>query len=120
MIIQPMDFLKVRMQLSGEGGVKRDHLNSFQAIKNIVRNEGFLSLYSGLTANLFRQATYTTSRLAIYQATIEELNRSDLKYHFRLDLICVYILEFIDGLFSLINSKYYFFLSEYACKFLHK
>lgn len=79
-ITQPIDLLKSRMQLSGELGAKRDHSNSFQAIRNIVRNEGVLALYCGLSANLLRQATYTTTRLGIYQAALEEINRYSVYY----------------------------------------
>ena len=33
----------------------------------LVKEEGFGSLYKGLSAGLLRQATYTTARLGIYQ-----------------------------------------------------
>lgn len=71
LIVQPVDLVKNRMQMSGEGGAKRDHANSFQAVKNIIRNEGVLALYGGLSANLFRQATYTTARMGFYQLMTE-------------------------------------------------
>ncbi len=32
----------------------------------IVRDDGFLALYNGLSASCLRQATYTTTRFAIY------------------------------------------------------
>ena len=34
----------------------------------VIRTEGFLSLYNGLSASCLRQATYTTTRFAIYGA----------------------------------------------------
>ncbi|PVH23336.1 hypothetical protein CXQ85_003070 [Candidozyma haemuli] len=34
---------------------------------SIVKNEGFLNLYSGLTASLLRQATYSTVRFGVYE-----------------------------------------------------
>lgn len=64
--VQPLDLVKNRMQMSGEGGAARAHKSSIHAIKNIVSNEGFLALYNGLSAGLLRQATYTTTRLGIY------------------------------------------------------
>ena len=33
----------------------------------LIKEEGFRSLYKGLSAGLLRQATYTTARLGIYQ-----------------------------------------------------
>ncbi len=34
----------------------------------IIRDDGFLTLYNGLSASCLRQATYTTTRFAIYGA----------------------------------------------------
>ncbi|XP_054290928.1 mitochondrial 2-oxoglutarate/malate carrier protein-like [Macrosteles quadrilineatus] len=75
LFVQPLDLLKTRMQLSGEGGNQRDHKSSLHALRTIVRQEGVLGLYSGLTANLFRQATYTTCRMGIYQVTLDSLKK---------------------------------------------
>lgn len=33
----------------------------------IVRNQGLLALYNGLSASLLRQLTYSTTRFAIYE-----------------------------------------------------
>ena len=64
--VQPMDLIKNRMQLSGEGGKAREHKNTFQAIRSIMMKEGISGMYSGLSAGLLGQATYTTTRLGIY------------------------------------------------------
>jgi len=62
------------MQLSGEGGTKKKiHSNSFTAGMNIIKSEGFLNLYTGLSAALFRQATYTTTRWGVYNWTLDYL-----------------------------------------------
>jgi len=63
--VQPLDLIKNRMQLSG---IKTSTLNITSAI---LKNEGVLALYSGLSAGLMRQATYTTTRLGIYTWLIE-------------------------------------------------
>ena len=34
---------------------------------SIIREEGFFAMYRGLSAGLFRQATYTTARLGAYR-----------------------------------------------------
>lgn len=65
-VTQPLDLLKNRMQLSGVGSATKEYKTSFHAIKSIVSNEGFFTLYNGLSAGLLRQATYTTTRLGIY------------------------------------------------------
>jgi solute carrier family 25 oxoglutarate transporter 11 len=65
--VQPMDLIKNRMQLSGEGGGKKVHKTAFHAVANIARQEGVYGLYNGLSAGLLRQASYTTTRLGVYQ-----------------------------------------------------
>ncbi|XP_063626237.1 mitochondrial 2-oxoglutarate/malate carrier protein-like [Cydia splendana] len=59
-VVQPLDLIKTRMQLSGGGR------SSFTVAGEIVAREGFVSLYTGLSAGLLRQATYTTTRLGVY------------------------------------------------------
>jgi solute carrier family 25 oxoglutarate transporter 11 len=65
-VIQPLDMIKVRIQLTGEAG-SAANANPFSTGANIIRTEGVGGLYRGLSAALFRQATYTTARLGIYQ-----------------------------------------------------
>jgi len=65
-VVQPLDLVKNRMQLSGEGGKAREYKTSFHAIQGIVKKEGVVAMYNGLSAGLLRQATYTTTRLGIY------------------------------------------------------
>ncbi|XP_071943934.1 mitochondrial 2-oxoglutarate/malate carrier protein-like [Antedon mediterranea] len=64
--VQPLDLVKNRMQLSGIGGAAKEHKTSLHAVKSILKNEGFIGIYTGLSAGLLRQATYTTTRLGIY------------------------------------------------------
>ena len=66
LFVQPMDLIKNRMQLSGEGGKAKEHRNTLHAIRSIMMKEGISGMYSGLSAGLLRQATYTTTRLGIY------------------------------------------------------
>jgi solute carrier family 25 oxoglutarate transporter 11 len=68
-IIQPIDIVKVRLQLSGGG-------SPFKTASNIVAQDGFFSLYRGLSAGLLRQATYTTARLGIFNTVNEELKKN--------------------------------------------
>lgn len=58
--VQPLDLIKNRMQLSGT------RVSTVSIISSIVKNEGMLAFYSGLSAGLLRQGTYTTARLGIF------------------------------------------------------
>ncbi|XP_076657298.1 mitochondrial 2-oxoglutarate/malate carrier protein [Halictus rubicundus] len=59
-VVHPMDVIKNRIQLQ-EGKTSIGTV-----IGSIIKNEGLLRFYSGLSAGLVRQATYTTVRLGIY------------------------------------------------------
>ncbi|CAF0743799.1 unnamed protein product [Adineta ricciae] len=77
MIVNPFDLVKNRMQMSGiEGGV-REYRTSFHAIRVILHNEGVRGLYASLSAGLLRQATYTTTRLGIYQNLLERFRETN-------------------------------------------
>lgn len=65
--VQPLDLVKTRMQTSGVGAATKEYKTSFHLIKAIVKNEGIFGMYNGLSAALLRQATYTTTRLGVYQ-----------------------------------------------------
>ncbi|XP_012531668.2 mitochondrial 2-oxoglutarate/malate carrier protein [Monomorium pharaonis] len=59
----PMDVLKIRMQVS------RDTLRD--AAFRTLNSSGVCGFYSGLSAALLRQLTYTTSRLGIYTTLLD-------------------------------------------------
>mmetsp|Transcript_1734 Transcript_1734/g.3861 ORF Transcript_1734/g.3861 Transcript_1734/m.3861 type:complete len:294 (-) Transcript_1734:204-1085(-) len=65
-VIQPLDIIKVRLQLGSASGP----LGTAAAI---VKNEGFGALYTGLSAGLLRQATYTTARLGLHAQFVDQL-----------------------------------------------
>ncbi|KAH8322326.1 hypothetical protein KR059_012934 [Drosophila kikkawai] len=70
-IVHPMDLVKVRMQLAvGE------YKSSVDCLTRVVTAEGFAALYSGLTASLMRQATYTTARMGFYQMEVEKYKKT--------------------------------------------
>ncbi|XP_071805044.1 mitochondrial 2-oxoglutarate/malate carrier protein-like [Asterias amurensis] len=77
--VQPLDLVKNRMQMSGEGGASRQYKTSVHAIRAIIAGEGVLGLYNGLSAGLLRQATYTTTRLGIYTTLFDMVSGSDGK-----------------------------------------
>ncbi|KAI2664055.1 Mitochondrial 2-oxoglutarate/malate carrier protein [Labeo rohita] len=75
--VQPLDLVKNRMQLSGQGSKAREYRTSFHAVASILRNEGIRGIYTGLSAGLLRQATYTTTRLGIYTVLFERMSKAD-------------------------------------------
>jgi len=72
LLVQPFDVVKTRMQLtqSVQGAQAPGPLYVLRAI---VVQEGASKLYAGLSAGLFRQITYTTTRLGVYGVLLEEL-----------------------------------------------
>ncbi|XP_055487481.1 mitochondrial 2-oxoglutarate/malate carrier protein [Leucoraja erinacea] len=75
--VQPLDLVKNRMQLSGQGGRAKEYKTSFHAVTTILKAEGIGGIYTGLSAGLLRQATYTTTRLGIYTILFEKLTKAD-------------------------------------------
>lgn len=82
MVVQPLDLVKTRLQLSGEGGAQRVHKSTLNAIGNILKEEGVRNLYNGLSAALFRQVTYTTTRMGMFQFLLDKT--SDVTFGHRL------------------------------------
>ncbi|XP_053946169.1 mitochondrial 2-oxoglutarate/malate carrier protein [Anastrepha ludens] len=70
-IVQPLDLVKTRMQISGAGGGEKEYRNSWDCIQKVVKKEGPLGLYKGIGAALLRQATYTTGRLGVYTYLVD-------------------------------------------------
>lgn len=64
-VVQPMDLIKTRMQLAGPKG------SIGEVVGGIMKTEGVLGFYNGLSAALFRQATYTTGRLGCFNAVFD-------------------------------------------------
>ncbi|KAI2632057.1 mitochondrial dicarboxylate carrier [Hypoxylon sp. NC1633] len=62
-VTHPLDLVKVRLQLRSGDAPK----NMSGTFMHIVRTEGPLGLYSGLTASLLRQMTYSTVRFGVYE-----------------------------------------------------
>merc|ERR1712038_1457114 len=68
-ITHPLDLLKVHLQTTGgeKGGI-------VTRTTGIVRSQGFLALYNGLSASLVRQLTYSTTRFAIYEVAKQSVS----------------------------------------------
>ena len=62
-VIQPVDMIKVRLQLAGEGVKTGPKPTPVSIFKDIVAKGKIMDLYTGLSAGLLRQAVYTTARI---------------------------------------------------------
>eukprot|EP00761_Pharyngomonas_kirbyi_P013937 gb/GECH01013967.1/.p1 GENE.gb/GECH01013967.1/~~gb/GECH01013967.1/.p1 ORF type:complete len:300 (+),score=63.93 gb/GECH01013967.1/:1-900(+) len=76
-VVQPIDLIKTRMQLSGSGGSAVKHKNMFEAFIHVARTEHVSKLYKGLSAALLRQATYTTTRLGVFNGLMDRFKEPD-------------------------------------------
>jgi len=65
----PLDLLKVHLQTQQEGKI-----GIVKQTVSIVRGQGVLALYNGLSASLVRQLTYSTTRFAIYEAMKKQVS----------------------------------------------
>jgi dicarboxylate transporter 10 len=66
MVTHPLDLAKVRLQTAKTPGQSLVGM-----LYSIITKEGFFKIYSGLTASLLRQATYSTARFGIYESLKE-------------------------------------------------
>lgn len=68
-VVQPLDLIKNRMQVLGaDPANKGKNITTISVIKNVLKREGFLSFYNGLSAGLLRQVTYTTTRMGLFNS----------------------------------------------------
>jgi solute carrier family 25 oxoglutarate transporter 11 len=73
-VIQPVDMVKVRLQLAGEGARTGPKPSALGITKEIIASGKVMDLYTGLSAGLLRQAVYTTARLGFFDTFIKKLN----------------------------------------------
>ncbi|XP_034268769.1 mitochondrial dicarboxylate carrier [Pantherophis guttatus] len=66
----PLDLLKVHLQTQQEVKMRMTGM----ALR-VIRNDGFLALYNGLSASLCRQMTYSLTRFAIYETVRDSLSQ---------------------------------------------
>lgn len=70
-ITHPLDTMKVYYQTPGSLASGNKHLIS--STMTVIRTNGALALYNGLTASLLRQLTYSTTRFAVYELLKQKL-----------------------------------------------
>ena len=69
--VHPFNTVGIRMNLaSSSGGPK---LSFITYLSNVIKSDGALSLYAGLSAGLLRQVFYATSRFGLFEVFRDEL-----------------------------------------------
>lgn len=63
--VQPIDLIKTRVQLAGEG--QKIKVSPIQIARDIIKQDGFFSMYRGLSAGYLRQWTYGCGRLGMFR-----------------------------------------------------
>ena len=71
--IQPVDMIKVRLQLAGEGVKTGPKPTVASVTREVIAAGRVLDLYTGLSAGLLRQAVYTTARLGFFDTFMKAL-----------------------------------------------
>lgn len=66
-------------------------LSVVEITSSIVKEQGFLALYTGLSASLLRQLTYSMTRFGAYEVNFI--------------IIHVYFLKAVSGVFHLVHAK---------------
>lgn len=74
-VTHPLDLVKVRLQLRAGDAPK----NMTGTFGYVVRHEGVRGLYSGLSASLLRQMTYSTVRFGVYEELKQRYTTGDKK-----------------------------------------
>ncbi|XP_015111791.1 mitochondrial dicarboxylate carrier [Diachasma alloeum] len=69
-VTHPLDLLKVQLQTQQEGKV-----SIIKHTLKIIKKQGFLALYNGLSASLLRQGTYSTTRFAVYEVVKQGIEK---------------------------------------------
>ena len=67
--LYPSKQVRIQLQEAGKGAAV--NRNPFTIGAQMIKNEGFFSLYRGLSAGLLRQATYTTARMGLFNKFTE-------------------------------------------------
>lgn len=73
--IQPIDMIKVRLQLAGEGIKTGPRPSPLTVTREIIAAGKIGDLYTGLSAGLLRQAVYTTARIGFFDTFMTTLKK---------------------------------------------
>lgn len=78
-LTHPLDLLKVHLQTA----TSTKEFNLAQRTLKIIEVQGVTALYNGLTASLFRQLTYSTTRFGMYEVLKQSIDEDPRKLSFQ-------------------------------------
>lgn len=73
--IHPIDLSKVRLQLFATLNPGKPTPGFSKILMDMIRKDGFLSIYSGISASVMRQCVYGTARIGLHRTFSEELQK---------------------------------------------
>ncbi|CAG9949016.1 unnamed protein product [Clonostachys rosea f. rosea IK726] len=73
--IHPIDVVKVRLQLAGQGARTSSQLGAFETVRGIVSQGKVWDLYQGISAGYLRQIVYGTARLGLFYTFEDSFKR---------------------------------------------
>lgn len=75
----PLDLVKVRLQTQVPGAAR---LNMVQMFSHVVKTDGIMALYRGISAAQLRQGTYSMTRFGVYETLKDRMTTPDTKPSF--------------------------------------
>lgn len=72
-VIHPIDLAKVRMQLYGQLNPGKPVPGFLTILTNMVKNDGFFSIYKGVDAAIGRQLVYGTARIGLHRSISDQM-----------------------------------------------
>lgn len=100
-VIQPVDMIKVRIQIKAEELAKsgqKGSVSPFAMISEIRKTSGIAGFYKGIDSAIARQVFYTTSRLGIYKSLFDYLKTPDGKVSSGKKVFCALTAGFLGAL----------------------
>jgi solute carrier family 25 (mitochondrial oxoglutarate transporter), member 11 len=73
--VHPIDLAKVRLQLFSACNPGLQKPGFISMLTTMVKNEGFFSIYNGLSASVMRQAFYGTARIGLHRSFSNALQK---------------------------------------------
>lgn len=78
-VTHPLDLLKVHLQTAKSS----KEFNLLRRTFKIIEVQGFGALYNGLSASLFRQMTYSTTRFGLYEILKQSVDQDSKNLTFQ-------------------------------------
>jgi len=77
----PLDTIKVQMQTTNQQQSTRHGGGLVSMSRHIVKTQGVAALFNGLSASMLRQATYSTTRFAVYEVLKQQQQQRQLLFY---------------------------------------